>query len=57
MAIWPRLRPFLAGRLRKYRGIAVDRLGKAMALNVRGPGIGVETLHWDAIDALARNAV
>ena len=57
LAIWPRLRPFLAGGLRKYRGIAVDRLGKAMALNLRGTGNGVEILHWAAIDALARKAV
>lgn len=56
LAIWPRLRPFLAGRLRKYRGVAVDRLGKAIALNLRGPGSGVEILHWDAIDALAGQA-
>jgi len=56
LAIWPHLKPILAGRLRKYRGIAVDQLGKAMALNLRAPGTGVESLHWDAIDALARQA-
>lgn len=57
LAIWPRLRPFLAGGLRKYRGIAVDQLGKAIALNLTTPGKAVEILHWDAIDALARDAV
>lgn len=53
LAVWPRLRPVLAGSLRKYRGIPVERLGYAMAVNVRGGANGVEILHWDAIDALA----
>lgn len=57
LTIWPRLHPFLAGGLRKYRGIAVDRLGKAMAMNLRGAGKSVEILQWDAIDELARTAV
>lgn len=53
LAVWPRLRPILMGRLRKYRGIAVDRLGRAMALNVRTRNSGMEILHWDAIESLA----
>ena len=57
LAIWPRLRPLLAGGLRKYRGIEVDRLGRAMAVNLRSPRTGVEVLHWDAIDALAATPV
>lgn len=57
LAVWPRLRPILAGNLRKYRGIAVDRLGRAIAMNLRGPGTGVEILRWDAIDALARQQI
>ena len=53
LAIWPRLRPVLAGGMRKYRGIAVDRLGRAIAVNVRTQGADVEILHWDEIEALA----
>jgi uncharacterized protein YbjT (DUF2867 family) len=54
LVVWPWLRPLLAGGLRKYRGIEVERLGQAMAADTRRQGRGVEILHWDAIDALAR---
>ena len=57
LAIWPRLSPFLSGGLRRYRGIQVDRLGYAMAVNLRTRKTGVEILHWDAIDALAEQSV
>jgi len=57
LAIWPVLSPVLLGRLKKYRGIAVDRLGKAIALNLRGPARGVDVLHWEEIDALALKSV
>ena len=53
LAIWPWLQPFLAGGLRKYRGVPVKRLGQAIAANLRERRSGVEALHWDAIDALA----
>ena len=57
LAIWPRLSPFLVGGLRRYRGIQVDRLGYAMAVNLRTRKTGVEILHWDAIDELAERSV
>lgn len=57
LAIWPYMRPFLLGGLRKYRGIAVDRLGHAIAVNLRAQKAGVEVLHWDAIEALAQQPV
>lgn len=53
LAVWPLLTPVLAGPLRKLRGIPVERLGRAMALNLRGQTEGVEVLHWDAIEARA----
>jgi uncharacterized protein YbjT (DUF2867 family) len=53
LAIWPRLRPFLVGRLRKYRGVSANRLGQAMANNVIERRGGLETLQWDDIDRLA----
>ena len=47
LAVWPLLRPLLSGPLRKYRGIEVERLGRAMALNLERPAEGVEVLEWD----------
>ena len=49
LAVWPRLNPFLVGGLRKYRGVPVEMLGRAIALNVGIPGAGAEVLHWDEI--------
>ncbi len=53
LAMMPMLRPVLMGSARKYRGIAVDQLGQAMARNVTRPGNGEEVLHWDEIVALS----
>ncbi len=52
LAIWPLLRPLLVGGARKYRGIEVAHLGRAMARNLSAEGEGVEVLHWDAITHL-----
>ena len=49
---WPFLKPVLVGGLRKYRGIPVEVLGKAMAVNVLSPHKGVETLQWDDFYAI-----
>ena len=40
------LNPLLMGGLSRYRGIEVQTLGRAIALNVRTAGAGVERLHW-----------
>ena len=45
--VWPYLKPILSGRLRKYRGISVDLIGKAMAINILNSIKGLEILHWD----------
>ncbi|BHH84906.1 Rossmann-fold NAD(P)-binding domain-containing protein [Desulforhopalus sp. 52FAK] len=52
LKIWPLLTPFLMGRLRKYRGIPVERLGCAIASNVITKGSGYTTLIWDDFLAL-----
>lgn len=61
LAVWPHLNPLLGGSLRKYRGIAVDALGTAMANNLRSrlgqddikhSNAGVEVLQWDQFVAL-----
>lgn len=53
LAVWPRLKPLLAGPLRKFRGIEVERLGRAMALNLERRVEGEEVLEWDGIVALS----
>ncbi|MFZ1750328.1 MAG: hypothetical protein WAU01_09060 [Saprospiraceae bacterium] len=47
LRVWPWLSPVLIGRLRKYRGIDVDILGRAMALNIFNSKPGYEVLQWD----------
>lgn len=54
LAIWPWLNPVLRGRLTRFRGVRVEDLGSAIALNLRGRGSGVEVLHWKEIQTLAR---
>lgn len=44
--ITPLLNPLLFGGWKKYRGIPVEILGKAMALNVFSSKTGVERLEW-----------
>ncbi len=56
LAIWPRLGPLLLGPLQRFRGIRVERLGRAIALNLRGGSEGVEVLQWNEIEALARQS-
>lgn len=53
LAVWPRLKPVLVGSLRKYRGIDVAHLGRAIARNLTRARSGVEVLRWDEIAALA----
>jgi uncharacterized protein YbjT (DUF2867 family) len=52
LAVWPKLKPLLAGALQKYRGVHVETLGAAMAENLRRPGRGMEILHWQDFTAL-----
>ncbi len=54
LALWPRLDFLLRGGWSRYRGIRVEELGRAMALDLRSPATGCEVLEWGAIRALAR---
>jgi uncharacterized protein YbjT (DUF2867 family) len=54
LALMPWANPLLVGSLRKFRGIPVETLGRAIALNVAREGAGVERLHFDEITARAR---
>ncbi len=56
LALWPLLAPILAGPLRKFRGIEISRLSRAMARNVARGGHGVELLEYDDFVTLSANA-
>jgi uncharacterized protein YbjT (DUF2867 family) len=60
LAVWPRLDPLLAGPLRKFRGIRVEELGRAIARNAAQPSGGsggrVEILYWDDFKRLGQGA-
>ena len=54
----PLLDPLLIGSINKFRSIAVDRLGKAIAFNVYTEYADInkiETLHWADFITLSRN--
>lgn len=53
LALWPTLSHLMIGPMRKFRGVAVDMLGAAIAENLVTAGRGVETLHWEQFTALA----
>ncbi len=57
LKVWPLLSPFLIAGLRKYRGIAVERLGVAIAMNVQTEGDVLEILHWDEFISLTQGIV
>ena len=52
--VWPIISPLFFGGLRKYKGIAVEQLGKAMAVNILLEKTGVENLDWDDFQTLTK---
>jgi len=55
LAVWPRIDGLLAGPLRRYRGIRVEDLGKAIARNAASEAPdGVEILEWDDFRRILR---
>lgn len=52
LAAYPCLDPFLLGPLRPFRSIAVEDLGKAMAVNAEHAGSGAEILEWSGFRAV-----
>ena len=54
LRVWPFLKPILLGGLRKYRGIPVELLGKAIAVNILINKKGLETLYWDEFYELTK---
>jgi uncharacterized protein YbjT (DUF2867 family) len=53
LALWPKINWLLAGPLRLYRGIRVEDLGRAIALNAArdAPG-GLEVLDWEGFQRI-----
>ncbi len=56
LATWPIVSIGLIGPLKKFRGIEVDRLGRAIAANATRAGAGNEILQWNEIVRLAAAA-
>ena len=52
LKVWPKLDFLLQGKARKYRGIKVEALGKAIANNVLTTGSGTEYLQYDQFKSL-----
>jgi uncharacterized protein YbjT (DUF2867 family) len=52
LAVWPALEVLFVGGLRKFRGISVETLGRAIAKNALTTRQGIETLQWDDINKL-----
>jgi uncharacterized protein YbjT (DUF2867 family) len=52
LKIWPKLDLLLHGKARKYRGIKVEELGKAIANNILTDASGIERLHYDQFKKL-----
>jgi putative NADH-flavin reductase len=55
LKVWPLLKPFLMGRLRKYRGISVKVLGQAMAKNLFLEGKAYEILQCNEFYSIDEN--
>ena len=53
LRVWPLLNPVLIGGLRKYRGVRVDILGKAIAKNILKEATGYEVLQWDNFNLIS----
>jgi uncharacterized protein YbjT (DUF2867 family) len=53
LTLAPWLNPLLVGPLRKFRGVRVEALGRAMARNLLVDGAGEEALQFDGIGRLA----
>lgn len=53
LKVWPKLNFILQGNWRKYRGITVEKLGRAIAENIFTNGSGLEVLQYDDINKIS----
>jgi uncharacterized protein YbjT (DUF2867 family) len=58
LAIWPHIHFLLPGPLRQYRGIRVEDLGRAIALDAARdePSTGIHIYEWGGFHAILREA-
>lgn len=54
LGVWPWLKPLLFAGLRKYRGVKVSILGKAIAANIAQKGASFEEFVWDDFQRLTK---
>ena len=54
LKVWPMLKPILLGKLRKFRGVPVAVLGKAIAMNIVSHKPGFEELQWNDFYAITK---
>jgi len=52
LKVWPKLDFILQGKAKKYRGIKVEELGKAIANNILTEGNGAEVLQYNQFKKL-----
>ena len=53
LAVWPAIDWLFAGPLRRFRGVRVEDLGRAMAIHAASdPPRGVEILEWDGFQRI-----
>jgi hypothetical protein len=57
--VWPKIDFLLQGPLRRYRGIRVDDLGRAIALDAarEEPAEGTHIYEWDAFQGILRGEI
>lgn len=53
LKVWPKLSFILQGKAKKYRGIKVEELGKAIANNTLTSGVGTEYLQYNQFKTLS----
>ncbi|MEZ7500286.1 NAD(P)H-binding protein [Flavobacterium sp. Arc3] len=53
LKVWPKLNLFLHGNWLKYRGIAVEKLGVAIAENIFSNGSGLEILQYEDFNRIS----
>jgi len=55
LAVWPVLSKLLVGKLQKFKGIKVEELGAAFAMNILNKKIGLEYLTWKDFMEILKN--
>jgi uncharacterized protein YbjT (DUF2867 family) len=54
LAVWPAVSTLLWGPLKKYRGIPIETLGRAIANAALSNANGARVMHWEEIRELGR---